>query len=88
MSISVNYFLTTILSNVGNANYNYNMSGVSVNGELDSTSLLDQTLQVEEIINCVKICSLKITHFWQIASSESLSSDQIAYLEEVSIEIS
>jgi hypothetical protein len=56
--------------------------------ELDSSLLLEQSLQIDETINYIKECSYKICQFWQIASSENVTKDQIALLQSVSLEIS
>jgi len=92
--ISVNYFLKTILSKAGGINgqgadNHENMKGNGSHvSELDSSVLLDQSLKIDETINFIKECSAKITLFWQIAASESVSRDQITILQRTATEIS
>lgn len=50
--------------------------------------LLDQSLKIDEIINCIQLCSLKITLFWQLTSNEQATNDQISQLQSLSMEIS
>ena len=92
--ISVNYFLKTILSKAGGINGQGadNLENMKANGshvsELDSSVLLDQSLKIDETINFIKECSAKVTLFWQIAASESVSRDQITILQRTATEIS
>lgn len=88
--ISVNYFLKSILSSSSaqSSGRKETLSARQQHTELDSTVLLEQALKIDEILNCIKLCSLKIAMFWQLAGSETVSGEQIMLLQRVSLEVS
>ena len=70
-TISMNYFLKTILDKKGNQSQRHTSSTswisqslntqTQVASELDSGLLLEQSLQIDETINYIKMCSYRIT---------------------------
>jgi hypothetical protein len=72
--ISVNYFLKSILSSPSPSTMSYGARG-GKSSELDSMLLFEQALKIDEVINCIKLCSLKIALFWQLVASETVTVD-------------